>query len=407
MAYLDIQAERLIDRLAQLSAIGATPSGGVSRLALSDEDRAGRDLLVQWMHDTGLEVRVDDGGNIFGVTASGEDLPLIAGSHIDSVREGGRFDGALGVLAALEAVQALALEGSHHRLGVVAFTNEEGARFRPALLGSGLATGGFDADFVLSRTDDGGARFGQELRRIGYAGRSEFRLPAAAAFLELHIEQGPVLEARSATIGAVQGIVGIRWLEFTVCGRPDHAGPTPMSMRQDALVTAARIATLARDLARDGGQDAVVTVGRFLVHPNVVNVIPGEVIFNVDIRAPEAGALQDLVGALLGGAQSIGAEEGCEVCCDTLWDSPACAFNPSVVAAVRSAARGLGVEPVDIWSGASHDARMMADRTPTGMIFVPSRAGISHNPNEYTEEAHCILGARVLLGTLRHLDRRG
>ena len=309
-----INAERLHENLRQLAQIGATPAGGVTRLALSPEDRAARALLCRWMEEAGLRVRIDDFGNITGRRAGAvSGAAVVMASHIDTVRRGGRYDGAYGVLAALEVLRTLNDTGVTTRLPLelVNWTNEEGVRFEPAMLASGAVAGRFTPEYVYGRTDRNGATFGSELERIGYKGERGNRPGPIAAYLELHVEQGPVLEDAAVPVGVVEGIVGITWSEIVADGRADHAGPSPMPLRRDALVAAARMISGVDDIARavDG---AVGTVGRIAAEPNVINTIPGKVTMSVDLRHPDAATLERLVAGLqrLAGERHRGHDRG-------------------------------------------------------------------------------------------------
>ncbi|HET9016963.1 MAG TPA: Zn-dependent hydrolase [Thermomicrobiaceae bacterium] len=403
---LRVNAERLLARLEEMARVGATPAGGVSRVTLTDEDRAGRDLLRAWLEAAGLAVRVDDFGNMVGRRPGREDAPPVQlGSHLDSVPRGGRFDGALGVLAALEVVETLNDAGLTTRLPleVINFTDEEGARFEPAMLGSGAAIGHFSRDYAYGRTDAGGLRFADELRRIGYLGSEADRPRPGSAYLELHIEQGPALEAAGLPVGVVEGIVGISWLEVTVVGQSDHAGPTPMGLRHDALVAAARVVDRIDRLVRAVDERAVGTVGRIRIEPDVINIIPGRAIFSVDLRHPDLATLDALVTHLeaIVGSETVGS--GLQATVDRFWTSEPTAFAPEVVAAVQAAADELGAPSLRLWSGAGHDAKYMAEVCPAGMIFVRSRGGLSHCEQEYTTPEEVVAGANVLLGAALRL----
>jgi N-carbamoyl-L-amino-acid hydrolase len=375
-----INAERLHENLRQLAQIGATPGGGVTRLALSPEDRAARDLLRRWMEEAGLRVRVDDFGNITGRRAGAESgAAVVMASHIDTVRRGGRYDGAYGVLAALEVMRTLNDIGVTTRLPLelVNWTNEEGVRFEPAMLASGAVAGRFTPEYVYGRTDRDGATFGDELERIGYKGERGNRPGPIAAYLELHVEQGPVLEDAAVPVGVVEGIVGITWSEIIADGRADHAGPSPMPLRRDALVAAARMIAGVDDIARtvDG---AVGTVGRIAAEPNVINTIPGKVTMSVDLRHPDAATLDRLVAGLERLASDVAAQTGVTVGVNRFWTSEPTPFAPEVVDAVQAAAEEMGIATRRCWSGAGHDAKYMQEIAPSAMIFARSINGLSH-----------------------------
>jgi N-carbamoyl-L-amino-acid hydrolase len=397
-----VNAARLQQSLEQLAAIGTTPGGGVTRLALSDEDRAGRDLLCRWLAEAGLTLRVDDFGNVTGQRvgrATGP--PVRLGSHCDTVRRGGRYDGALGVLAALEVVRTLNDRGvvTRRPLEVVNWTNEEGARFEPAMICSGAVAGVFARDWVYDRRDAAGLRFEDELRRIGYLGSAEHRPGPAAAYLELHIEQGPALEAAGQPVGVVEGIVGITWLEVTLAGQADHAGPTPMPRRRDALLVAARTIVAINQLVRAQDDRAVGTVGRLALEPNVINVIPGNVVFSVDLRHPDGGVLEALAAEVAAAVAAIAEETDVRATVNRFWTSEPTAFDPALVQAVQATADDLGLPSQRLWSAAGHDAKYMADVCPTAMIFVRSQGGLSHCEQEYSTPEDIAAGANVLLGT--------
>lgn len=402
-----IDLARMQRRLAALTtpALGGTPAGGMSRLALSDADRAARDLLVGWLREAGLAVRVDDFGNIYGRRAGADPdaAPVLVGSHLDTVPGGGRFDGILGVVAALEVVAALDDAGVATRrpIDVVDWTNEEGARFTPAMLASGGLTGVFARDWVYARADREGRAFGDELARIGYRGDEAARPRAIAAALELHIEQGPVLEAEGVPVGIVPGIVGITWLDVRLAGRADHAGPSPMAHRRDALAAAARLIGSVEAMARET-DEAVATVGRLAVEPNSINTIPGRVTMSVDLRHPSADTLDALVARLTRLATDVQRETGVEIVLDRFWTSEPTPFDDGVVDAVQSACDELGVPTRRLWSRAGHDAKYAQAFCPAAMLFVRSRDGLSHNEDEYSAPEDLEAGANVLLGaTLR------
>jgi N-carbamoyl-L-amino-acid hydrolase len=397
---LRVNGDRLLASLRDLATIGATPGGGVTRLALSDEDRAARDQLAAWMRDAGLAVRVDDVGNMTGLRPGRTDgPPVLMGSHIDTVIRGGKYDGALGVLGALEVVRALNDAGvvTDRPLAVVNWTNEEGIRFEPAMTCAGYAAGAFSKEYIDSRTDRAGLTFGDELRRIGYAGEAANSPLPAAAYLELHIEQGPVLESEGRQVGVVGGIVGITWSEVTIHGQTDHAGPSPMHLRRDGLVAAAHIVAGVERLAIDLDPTAVSTVGRFQVAPGIINTIPGDAVFSVDFRHRDPAQLDAQVGRLEALVARVCAERGVEGNVRRFWTSAPTPFDPTVVAAVEQACATLGLDPGHLWSGAGHDAKYVADVCPSAMIFVRSRGGLSHCETEHSDPADLVAGANVLL----------
>jgi N-carbamoyl-L-amino-acid hydrolase len=354
------------------------------------------------MRDLGMSVAVDGIGNVVA-TWAGTDLhagAVMMGSHIDTVGTGGRFDGNLGVLAGLEVVETLQRAGRAPRrsIQVAFFTDEEGARFPPDMLGSLVYVGGLGLESALDARSGDGVRLGDELARIGYAG--SMPCPAAEfphAYLELHIEQGPVLEDEGITIGAVTGVQGISWTEATVTGQSAHAGTTPMRLRHDPMVVAAQIVTEARAIARRMGASQVATVGRLDAVPNLVNVVPSRVRFTVDLRNTDEARLQEAEQALFSFASRMAADEGCELTTRTLARFEPVEFDASMVELVESTAAGLGLSVRRMPSGAGHDAQMLARVCPSAMIFVPSINGLSHNPAEDTAPADLAAGATVLL----------
>ena len=401
-----INSARLQASLEAMAQIGRTPGGGVTRLALSDEDKAARDLLARWLAEAGLTVQVDDFGNMLARRPGSDPAaaPVRLGSHLDTVRQGGRFDGALGVLAALEVVRTLNDAGAVTRrpIEIANWTNEEGARFEPAMLGSGAATGRFTKAFVYGRADREGRTFGDELVRIGYCGDPAQRPGPAHAYLELHIEQGPVLEEAGVPVGVVEGIIGITWCQVTVEGQSAHAGTMPLARRRDALQAAAHLVLATRELARQAGPDARATVGRLVVEPNVTNVIPGRVSFSVDFRHPEAALLDRLVEQLHARAEQVAAAERVRVSIERFWTSEPTPFDPAVKETIEAAVRELGLPFQRLWSGAGHDAKYMQDCCPSGMIFVRSQGGLSHCEQEASTPEDIAAGANVLLAaTLR------
>ena len=403
---LGINGGRLRERLAALGQIGATGDGGCARLALTEEDRDGRDLVTTWMRDLGLEVSIDEMGNVIAVRPGREDTaPVMCGSHIDTVATGGVYDGNLGVLAGLEVIETVISAGVTTRrpLAVAFFTDEEGARFAPDMLGSLVYAGGLSVEDAYDVVAADGARFGDELARIGYLGPQPCPGRPPHAYVELHIEQGPVLERHGDEIGAVTGVQGISWQELTVTGQSNHAGTTPMAYRHDAGLAAAQVAVFVRQLARQLGSDQVGTVGRLDLVPDLVNVIAARAHLTVDLRNTDEDVLQEAERALATEVARIAADEGVSVASRRLARFEPVQFDPGIVALVERTARGLGHRVRRMPSGAGHDAQMLARVCPAGMIFVPSAGGISHNPKEFTAPEHLEAGANVLLHTLLHL----
>jgi N-carbamoyl-L-amino-acid hydrolase len=395
-----VNIARLSRRLEELGRVGALPGGGVCRLALSDEDAAGRDLVVGWMKAMGLAVSVDRLGNVWGVRAgTGDGRPVLIGSHIDTVATGGLYDGSLGVLAGLEVIECLDDAGivTRHPVAVAFFTNEEGARFAPDMMGSAVHQGTLALDEALAVIGIDGRTVGAELERIGYAGDVEPATLRARAFLELHVEQGPVLERDGIAIGAVTGVQGISWTEYTVAGVSNHAGTTPMALRCDAGLVAARAIVAARETALALAGSQVATVGSLVLEPGLVNVVPEKAVFTVDLRNTEEDRLRDAERLVAAAIAKAAAEEGATVTSRALARFEPVAFDDGLVSHIEQAARDLGHSVRRMPSGAGHDAQMFAPHCPTAMVFVPSRDGLSHNVREYTAPEQIGAGADVLL----------
>ncbi|MPY91827.1 MAG: hydantoinase/carbamoylase family amidase [Acidimicrobiia bacterium] len=396
-----VDAQRLLRRLDELGQIGDTGDGGVCRLALTDEDKLGRDLLVTWMHDLGLRVDVDAVGNMCGTWPAGAtEAPVLCGSHLDTVRTGGRYDGNLGVLAGLEAIETVISSGAElaRPLAVASFTGEEGARFAPDMLGSLVYVGGMPVEQALSTVDRDGVSVGEELARIGYAGPMPCPARPPHAYVELHIEQGPVLEAEGAAIGVVTGVQGISWTELAITGQANHAGTTPMHLRHDAGYAAAAIAVAVRELCPRVG-----TVGRLDLHPDLVNVVAARAVMTVDLRDTDEAALTAAEKALGERWAEIGLAEGCMITARRLARFEPVGFDEAMVDLVEGVAHEHGHTTMRLPSGAGHDAQMLARVCPTGMVFVPSAGGISHNPAEHTSPEDIANGANVLLDLLVRL----
>lgn len=405
---LRVNGHRLLDRLDRLGGVGRREDGSCCRLALTEEDRQGRDLVVSWMRELGLEVRVDRVGNIFGIRAGAEELPpVMTGSHIDTVATGGKYDGCLGVLAGLEVVQTLNEAGVPTRrpLAVAVFTNEEGARFQPDMLGSLVLAGGLETQDALAIVGTDGGIFGEELERIGYAGSLEPGALVPSAFVELHIEQGPILDLAGEALGVVKNLQGISWQEITLHGVSNHAGTTPMRFRHDAGYGAARIACFVRDLAFNLGDSQVGTVGSLRLVPGLINVIPRQAVLTVDLRNTVEERLQEAEDHLAAFIHEMVQQEGLEVSIRRLARFEPVVFDGSVVRVIERAAAALGQPIRAMTSGAGQDAQMLARLCPSAMIFVPSIGGVSHNPAERTKPEHLELGANVLLQTLLELSR--
>jgi len=406
---LRISEARLMARLNELAAIGATADGSCCRLALTDEDKAGRDLVVRWMRELGLEVRIDPIGNIFGLRRGTEEVePVMTGSHIDTVRTGGRYDGCLGVLGGLEVVQVLNDAGITTRrpLAVGVFTDEEGARFHPDMAGSLAYVGGLPLQQLYDTVGIDGKVFRDELQRIGYLGDAPVPLYRPHAFVELHIEQGPVLDIEGITIGAVENLQGISWQEVAITGQSNHAGTTPMRMRHDAGYCAAAIGHFIRHLAREMGGAQVATMGSVTLHPGLINVIAARARVTVDLRNTDEALLQQAEKRFAEFLDRLARDEGVTIETRSLARFEPVIFDRRVADLVARTAKKLGHACRPMTSGAGHDAQMMARMCPTAMIFVPSIKGISHNPAEHTEPAHLAAGADVLLHTLLELAQQ-
>ena len=406
---LRINGDRLLSRIEELASIGAIDGGGSCRLALTDEDRAGRDLVVTWMRDLDLDISIDSIGNVVAVRPGKTDgPPTMTGSHIDTVRTGGRYDGNIGVLAGLEIIESLSENKieTQHPVAVAFFTDEEGSRFAPDMLGSLVYVGGMTLEEALDIKGVDGAKVGDELDRIGYRGTSPCPGPSPRAFVELHIEQGPVLEVEGVTIGAVTGVQGISWTELTVTGESNHAGTTPMALRRDSGFAAAAISTYVRDLSLEMGGSQVATVGRLELHPNLVNVVAGSAVLTVDLRNTVEAYLLESENKLADFLLELASNEGLEIEKRQLARFEPVEFNQEVVDTVENIASRLGHSVMKLPSGAGHDAQMMARVCPTGMVFVPSHKGISHNPQEHTDSDDLIAGCNVLFQTILDLDMK-
>ncbi len=414
MDAIRIDIDRLLDRLISLGEIGAIEdTTGSSRLAFTDEDKAGRDLVVTWMNDLGLDVTIDGIGNVVGVwVPDGIEpslAPVMTGSHIDTVRTGGRYDGNLGVLAGLEVIETLATAQAagalppqtlDRPLAVAYFSNEEGARFPPDMMGSLAYVGGLGLEEAYAIEGIDGATVGDELDRIGYRGHAPCPGLVPHAFVELHIEQGPVLEEQGIQIGVVESVQGISWTEVTVTGQSNHAGTTPMRLRHDAGYAAANITTFVRDLAIELGHPQVATVGAIDLHPNLVNVVAASAQLTVDIRNTDNDVLAEAERRLAAHLEQLAEAEGVTIETRTLARFDPVQFDPAVVGLVEQTAKGLGSSTQRMPSGAGHDAQMLARVCPTAMIFTPSKDGISHNPAEHTDVEDLEAGANVLLHTM-------
>jgi len=407
---LRVDGARLLQRLHDLGQFGALEGGGTNRLALSDADKAARDWTVQQMRDLDMAVQVDAIGNVVATCAGREGLPpVMTGSHIDTVRTGGLYDGNYGVMAGLEVVATLRAAGVRTRrpIQVAFFTNEEGARFQPDMMGSLVMVGGMPLQDALHvQAVDNVATVGEELARIGYAGSAPVGAPVVDSFVELHIEQGPVLEQQGQQIGVVEGVQGIAWMELRFSGTSNHAGTTPMALRHDAGMCAMRCAAFVHNLVACYGGSQLGTVGALQLKPNLINVIAQEALMTVDLRNTQAAPLRQAQAEVLAFAQRVAHENGVQLTHRPLADFEPVAFDASLVDGVEQHAHALGLSTLRMSSGAGHDAQMLARVCPTAMVFVPSREGLSHNVREYTAPEQLVQGANVLLQVLLQRAQR-
>ena len=398
---LKIDGQRLWGSLMEMARIGATPKGGCNRQTVTDLDRQGRELFKHWCEAIGCSVSVDEMGNMMALRPGRRpDLPpVVVGSHLDTQPTGGKFDGVAGVLSGLEVLRTLHDLGyeTDHPVMVVNWTNEEGSRFSPAMMASGVWAGAFTRDWAYGRTDRDGRTFGEELERIGFRGELPCRPQNWKCHLELHIEQGPVLEAENKTIGVVTGGQGIRWLDVTITGRESHAGSTPMPRRKDALVAAAKAIAALDEIAREQAPHGVTTVGDIRIAKPSRNVIPGEVSFTVDMRHPECAVIDVMEERLRAELAEACGRDGLAFVCERIWYFPPVAFDAACIAAVRSAAEAEGYAWREIVSGPGHDSCYTARHVPTSMIFIPCKDGLSHNEEEWAEPEHVEAGGNVLL----------
>lgn len=399
-----INGDRLVNRLIEMAQIGATPKGGVCRVALTDEDKAGRDLFVQWCQEAGCAITVDQVGNIFARRAGKDEslAPVLSGSHLDSQPTGGKYDGVYGVLAALEAIETLNDAGitTLRPVEIVSWTNEEGARFAPGLTGSGVYSGVFDLDYALSRTDKDGRTVGEELQRIGYAGEGPTGARSPNAVLEAHIEQGPILEEEAKTIGIVTGVQGMRWHDLSFEGQEAHAGTTPMKTRRDPVMGAISVLGRIYTLATSQTPEARATFGDLSVQPGARNTVPGKLTVTLDIRHPDATILDEMDRKIHSILKEESEKFGLEGELQEIWHMPPVSFAPKCIQAVSAAAVNFGYTVMEMVSGAGHDAMNLAQIAPTGMIFVPCKDGLSHNELEHAEPEDMVAGGNVLLHAL-------
>ncbi len=403
---LRVNGRRLRSTLEEMARIGGTAGGGVHRLTLTDDDRRARDLFVKWLREINLEITVDEMGNIFGRREGRTSHlpPVLCGSHLDTQPNGGRFDGILGVMGALEVMRTLVENGvqTERPLVIVDWTNEEGTRFSPAMLGSGVWAGKFDRDWAYGRTDIAGKKFGEELEKIGYRGKTPARKWPVQAYYEFHIEQGPVLDKLGKTIGLPQGIVGILWHDIFVEGKANQAGPTPMEGRNDALCAAAEMILKVNELPEKMGGKMVATVGEIHNLPNSRNIIPDRVRFTMDMRAWDYDLMDRALQEIKKVFQACAENRGCLVRTEEVWRLRPTVFDSALVKTVEEVAKHLGHSSHPMVSGAGHDAAYVAQVFPTAMIFVPSIGGRSHVEVENTRWEDCEAGANVLLQCILH-----
>jgi N-carbamoyl-L-amino-acid hydrolase len=401
---LRVNGDRIWNSLMEVAKIGATEKGGCCRLALTDLDKEARDLYVKWCKEAGCSIRIDKMGNVFARRDGSDNSlpPVMTGSHIDTQPTGGRFDGVYGVLAGLEVIRTLndLNVTTKHPIEASIWTNEEGSRFAPAMVASGVFAGEFTLEYGLSRKDEDGKTMGEELERIGYAGEDEVGGRPVHAFFEVHIEQGPILEEEGTTIGVVTDAQGQRWYEMTLTGVESHAGPTPMNRRKDALLGAARIIQLVNQVGLDNAPLACATVGMVHVSPNSRNVIPGQVFLTIDFRHPDDAVLKGMDAAMREGVAKIVKEIGlgCEL--EQIFYYAPIGFDAGCVDAVRTSAKECGYSVRDIVAGAGHDACYLSKVAPASMVFVPCIDGISHNEVEDAKPEWITAGANVLLGAM-------
>lgn len=400
---LKINGQRLVDSLIDLGKCGALAGGGVCRLAGSEADKAGRDFVVKKMRDLGLKIRIDKIGNVIGIYEGKEDIPpVMMGSHIDTVATGGLYDGNYGVMSGIEVIATLKEAGIQPRrpIAVAFFTNEEGARFAPDMMGSWVFEGGYPLEEALATKDADGYVFGDELEKIGYKGDEPVGVFKVDTFIEAHIEQGPILDKEGIQIGVVESVQGISWTEFTLEGVSNHAGTTPMYMRNDAGLVMAKISAYAREITKELGGNQIATVGHVSFKPNLVNVIPNHVIFTVDLRNTDNEQLMRAEKMLWTYAEKIAEEEGVKMSRRSLARFDPVYFNKEIVDMVEAEAKAEGFSYKRMPSGAGHDAQILSAMCPAGMIFVPCEGGISHNIKEHTQPEDLIRGANILLNVV-------
>ncbi|PWJ42415.1 Zn-dependent hydrolase [Sediminitomix flava] len=400
---LKVNGERLWSRMMEMAQIGGTPKGGVCRVTLTEEDKKGRDLFIKWCEDAGCTIEIDQMGNLFARRAGKRaDLnPILMGSHLDSQPTGGKYDGVYGVLAALEVIESLNDLDivTEAPIEIVSWTNEEGARFSPAMIGSGVFTGEFTLEYAYNQKDKEGVTLGEALDQIGYKGEFPIGERTYAASIEVHIEQGPILEAEKKSIGVVTGVQGIRWYDLKVKGKETHAGPCPMHLRKDPVKATLPILNEIYQLAEQFAPDSRATIGDIVPTPAVRNTVPSELNITVDLRHPQSEILDEMHYRLQEIISQYHNQNGIEVTLEEIWHSPPVAFAQDVIEAIQASVEDLKVPHMKMVSGAGHDSVYLSRVTPTAMIFIPCEDGLSHNELEKAEKEDVINGADVLLNT--------
>ena len=406
---MKINEKRLEERMNRINSIAVTAESGMMRLALTDADKEARDLIVSWLEEAGMEVKVDDMGSVYGILKGSDPdaKPICVGSHADTQPNGGRYDGLFGVMAGLEAIISIKESGKRveSSLILVDWTNEEGARFVPPMLASGVVSGKFDSQWVYDKEDVDGIRYEDELIRIGYKGQKENRLKDIKAYFEAHIEQGPVLDAEGKNFGVVTGALGITGLDVTIKGEANHAGTTPMSHRKDPAAAAAEAISAIRQNCIDFGDPAVLTVGVINARPASKNIVPGEVYFSVDLRYHTDEGMTELEDQTKQIIMEICSKYTVSVDIERYWRADPASFNESIISCVEDAARENNMNYIRIISGAGHDAVFINEVMPTGMLFVPSIKGMSHCPQEDTRWEDIVKGVEITADVLLKLDK--
>jgi len=405
---IKINEERLWQRMMEMAKIGATSKGGVNRVALSDEDKAGRDLFIAWCKAANCTIEIDNMGNLFAKRAGKDNSEptILIGSHLDSQPTGGKYDGVYGVLAALEVIETLNDQNiiTESPIVIVSWTNEEGARFAPAMIGSGIFADVFTLEYAYSRKDNEGKTLGNELERIGYKGTDQPNKKQYKASFEVHIEQGPILEAEEKQVGIVTGVQGIRWYDLTITGKETHAGPSPMSYRKDPMKAALPLLQKVYAIADKFAPEAKVTIGYANASPGVRNTVPGKLDISLDLRHPDEAILKQMDEQLQAIAQE-NQQDGIRVNLNEIWYSPPVVFDENCIAAVEKATKDLDISARKMVSGAGHDSVYIVRKMPTSMIFIPCEDGLSHNELEHAEQEDVYAGANVLLHTVLNVNK--